>query len=133
MTLSNNIGDNVYNAYVIAQVNTGTYDMDATGTTFTQACVIWNANFAALFAAAGGTAQVINVSTAINNQQGDNAYVVFTKCNANFTVLFALAGISGSLQLVNVGPGGAYNGIIGLGDPGVLACIKVNENFALLQ
>jgi hypothetical protein len=130
--LSDNLGNEVYNAYPIELVNTGAYNMDATGTTFYNACLIWNANFALLFAPLGVTPLVINVSTAINNMQGDSAYTVFSKCNANFAYLGSLAQYSTvPIQAINVGAG-PYNGVIGLGDPGVLGCIKVNENFAAI-
>jgi hypothetical protein len=129
--LSDNLGNNVYNAYPIELVNTGKFNMDATGTNFNNACIIWNANFALLFAPLGVAPQVINVSTAINNGQGDSAYTVFTKCNANFGFLFNQLQGAAAPYPINVG-NGAYNGIIGLGDPGVLACLKVNEMFAAL-
>jgi hypothetical protein len=129
--LSDNLGNNVYNAYPIELVNTGAFNMDATGTTFNNACVIWNANFALLFASTGVAPQVINTSNHINNMKGDSAYVVFTKCNANFTFLFNRLQGTAPPYLVNVGAG-AYNNVIGLGDPGVLACLKVNEMFGAL-
>jgi hypothetical protein len=126
--LSDNLGNNVYNAYPIELVNTGAFNMDATGTNFNNACLIWNANFALLFAPTGTAPQVINVSTAINNMQGDSAYVVFTKINANFGYIFPLLRGEPAPYTINVG-NGPYNNVIGLGDPGVLACLKVNEMF----
>jgi hypothetical protein len=127
--LSDNLGNEVYNAYPIELVNTGAFNMDATGTNFNNACIIWNANFAQIFAGTGTAPQVINISTAINNGQGDSAFTVFTKCNANFGYIFPLLRGEPLPYPINVG-NGAYNGIIGLGDPGVLACLKVNEMFA---
>jgi hypothetical protein len=131
MPLEDNLGNETYRAYPIELVNTGAFNMDATGTNFHRACEIWNANFALLFAPTGTTPQVINVGTMINNMKGDSAYVVFTKCNQNFTYLFNTLFGQAPPYVINVG-NGAYNGIIGLGDPGVLACLKVNEMFEAL-
>lgn len=116
----------------LAFISTGTQYMDATGTRLRNACSTWNANFAQLFAGTGQTPQVINVSTQANTGTGDSAYVIFTKCNANFAALSALPAFVGlTLEVVNVGSA-AINKVIGLGDPGVLACQKVNYNFAVL-
>jgi hypothetical protein len=116
----------------LTQVNTGTYNMDASGTRLRNACSTWNTNFAALFAGTGLTPQVINVGPQSNTGTGDSAYVIFTKCNANFAALSALPAFVGlTLEVVNVGSA-AINKVIGLADPGVLACRKVNYNFAVL-
>lgn len=106
--------------------------MDATGAVLRDACSTWNANFATLFAATTlAPPQVINVSQP-NTGTGDNAYTLFTKCNANFAALFALPAYSGLTQYVVKVGSGATNKVIGLGDPGVIACQKVNANFANL-
>lgn len=113
-------------------ISTGSQSMDAMGTRLRDACVIWNANFAQLFAGTGQIPQVINVSIRANTGAGDSAYSLFTKCNANFAYLFSLPAYSGNTQLV-VNVGSSINKVIGLADPGALACLKVNANFALLQ
>ena len=116
----------------LTQVSTGTYNMDASGTRLRDACNTWNGNFATLFAGTGLTPQLINTGANSNTGTGDSAYTIFTKCNANFAVLYALPIYSGLTQyVVNVGSASIPK-VIGLGDPGVIACIKVNANFANL-
>ena len=108
--------------------STGTYNMDATGATLNAACTIWNANFATLYAGTGGTPLVINTAT-----PADNAYTIFSKCNSNFAYLFGLpANAVLTNNVVNVGSV-PYKGVIGLADPGYLACSKVNANFMTLS
>ncbi len=121
-----NLANKQYNVSPIATINTGTYDMDATGSWLFNAFTITNANFTSVFAPLGLTPQLVTIGTE-NLGQGDTLYAAFTKINANFAVL---QGVYTTIpfQLINVGSG-AYNGVIGLGDPGKLAFQKINTNF----
>ena len=114
-------------------LNTGTYDMDATGNTLQAAFTTTNANFAQLYAATPGTPQVIKTGTYPNDQTGDNMPTAFGKVNANFTYLFSLAAYSVGPYLVNTTSVGNIDGVVGYpADPGKLAWLKVKANFAIL-
>ena len=103
--------------------------MDATGTPLQTAGQAINAAFTTLFSGLGLTPQLINTSTYTNSGLGDSAYVGFSKINANFATLAQYYAFTPAV--INVGTG-AYNGVIGAGDPGKLAMLKVNANFAAL-
>ena len=74
----------------------------------------------------------MNVGVTNNDGKGDTMYAASVKINANFSYLFALPGYppNGLQQFINVSSG-PFNGVIGLGDPGVLEWLKINQNFAL--
>ena len=112
------------------QVNVGTYNMDTTGTVLYDACNQWNTNFSSLYSGTGQQPSYITVGTK-NSSQGDSAYTIFSKANSNFAYLFTYYSVLTLPYVINVGSG-PYNGVIGPGDTGAAACIKMNKNFALL-
>ena len=113
--------------------NTGTYDMDATGSFIRDACVATNGKFATLFAATSGTPQVINTGKYANDGSGDNMATAFNTINANFAYLWTLASYSNPPQVINTTSVGNVDGVVGYpADPGKLAWLKVNANFAVL-
>ena len=114
-------------------INTGTYDMDTTGSYLRDAFNTVNAYFAQLFAAIPGIPQVINTGSFRNDGSGDNMPTAFGKVNANFTYLFSLAAYSVGPYLVNTTSIGNIDGVVGYpADPGKLAWLKVKANFYIL-
>jgi hypothetical protein len=112
-------------------INTGTINMDGTADRIRTGFIKANENFKSVFAGTGLMPQWVNVSLP-NDQLGDTAYVAFNKINANFATIFPILAPGSVPYMVNVGPG-QYPNVIGRGDTGVLAWIKVNNNFAILN
>lgn len=108
--------------------------MDAAGNTLRDAYIQTNANFASLYAATQGTAQVINTGTYPNDGTGDTMPVALSKINANFAYLWSLAAYSVAQQVINTASVGNIDGVVGFpADPGKLAWLKVNANFQILS
>ena len=107
--------------------------MDATGSLLRPGWIAINNAFAQLYAAISGTPAVINTGAYPNDGSGDNMPTAFGKVNANFTYLFSLASYTVPQQVINTTSIGNIDGVVGYpADPGKLACLKVNANFAVL-